>query len=121
MRSASYKRVFVAILMMTFIGQSIASTRMACQYQVPQSAFQEQMMSSVGMDHSQHAVIKSADSENSATCCTDCDCALGGCGTAALPVSLQAFDVQQSSFNIRYATTTDVQLATSLFRPPIAR
>ena len=55
MRIAKYTKIIVALLMMTFIGQTVASTAMSCLNEVPKSQLQEQVMESSAMDHTQHA------------------------------------------------------------------
>jgi len=106
--------------MMTFIGQAVASVTMSCQDMNSQPELQEQMMSSAHMDHSKNMSIASADS-SSPECNTDCDCSLGGCITAVVPVSQQVFVANLSLLTNAHVSLAEKQLANSLYRPPISR
>ncbi len=90
---ARSRNIIVALLMMAFISQTVASASMSCQNQVTQSQSQEQMMDSAGMDYSQHMGMNSSSGMDSSECCPDCDCSLGGCGTPALPATQHTFVV----------------------------
>lgn len=121
MRLAKYRNIIVALLMMTFVGQAVASASMSCQNQAAQSQSQEQMMDSVPMDHSQHTGMNSADGLDLSECCPDCDCSLGGCVTPALPVSQHTFASNLTTLASRYISPPENQLTVLLYRPPISR
>jgi len=120
MRLPSYKKIILAVLMMTFIGQAVASVTMSCQSMISQSEFEEQMMGSSHMNHLQTMSMTSADS-SSPECNTDCDCSLGGCTTAVVPVSQQVFVANLSLLTNDHVSLAEKQLANSLYRPPISR
>ncbi len=93
MRTVKYRQLIVALLMMAFIGQVVASTSMSCQSLSAPLQAQEQMMDSGMMDHSQHmgSNVLSLDGAVTADCCPDCDCSLAGCSSVALPAYQSTF------------------------------
>mgnify|MGYP001024982370 CR=1 FL=1 len=123
MRTVKYRQLIVALLMMAFIGQVVASTSMSCQSLSAPLQAQEQMMDSGMMDHSQHMGSNtfSLDGATTADCCPDCDCSLGGCSSVALPAYQSTFLSSLKSTTGHYAESANFQLAVSLFRPPITR
>ena len=123
MRKAKYRHLIVALLMMTFIGQVVASTSVSCQNLSAPLQAHEQMMDSGVMDHSQHMGLGtvSLDGMAAADCCPDCDCSLGGCSSVALPACQSTFSSSLKSLTGHYDESADFQLAVSLFRPPIFR
>lgn len=123
MRTVKYRQLIVALLMMAFIGQIVASTSMSCQSLSAPLQAQEQMMDSGMMDHSQHMGSNafSLDGAATADCCPDCDCSLGGCSSVALPACQSIFSSSLKSITGHYDESTDSQLVVSLFRPPITR
>lgn len=123
MRTVKYRQLIVALLMMAFIGQVVASTSMSCQSLSAPLQAQEQMMDSGMMDHSQHmgSNVLSLDGAVTADCCPDCDCSLGGCSSVALPAHQSTFSSSLKSIAGHYDESTDSQLVVSLFRPPITR
>ena len=120
MRLTRYRKIILAVLMMTFIGQAFASVTMSCQTMSSQPELQEQMMSSAHMNHSQNMSMASADS-SSLECNTDCDCSLSGCAAAVMPVSQQVFVANLSLLTNDHVTLAEKQLASSVYRPPISR
>ncbi len=123
MRTVKYRQLIVALLMMAFIGQVVASTSMSCQSLSAPLQAQEQMMDSGMMDHSQHmgSNVLSLDGAVTADCCPDCDCSLAGCSSVALPACQSTFFSSLNSATGHYDESTDSQLVVSLFRPPITR
>ncbi len=125
MRIAKYRHIIVLLLMMTFIGQAVASTVVSCQSQSAPLQSHEQVMVSGEMDHSQHMMSLTTSSTEEATefsCCADCDCSLGGCSTlAALLSGQQLFLSDVSSLARHYSELLDGQVTVSLFRPPISQ
>ena len=123
MRTVKYRQLIVALLMMAFIGQVVASTSMSCQSMSAPLQAQEQMMDSGMMDHSQHmgSNVLSLDGAVTADCCPDCDCSLAGCSSVALPAYQSTFFSSLNSATGHYDESTDSQLVVSLFRPPITR
>ncbi len=106
--------------MMTFIGQAVASVTMSCQSMGSQPERQEQLMDAAHMNHSQTMSMMSADT-SSPECNTDCDCSLGGCTTAVVPVAQQVFIANLLLLTNEHASLVEKQLANSLYRPPIFR
>jgi len=123
MRTAKYRHLIVALLMMTFIGQVVASTSVSCQSLSAPLQTHEQMMDSGVMDHSQHmgSNTVSFDGMAAADCCPDCDCSVGGCSSVALPAYQSTFSSSLKSQFGHYDESADLQLAVSIFRPPISR
>lgn len=123
MRTAKYRHMIVALLMMAFIGQVVASTSMSCQSMSAPLQAHELMMDSGMMDHSQHMGSNafSLDGAATADCCPDCDCSLGGCSSVALPACQSIFSSSLKSITGHYDESADFQLAVSLLRPPISR
>lgn len=123
MRTVKYRQLIVALLMMAFIGQVVASTSMSCQSLSAPLQAQEQMMDSGMMDHSQHmgSNVLSLDGAVTADCCPDCDCSLAGCSSVALPAYQSTFFSSLNSATGHYDESTVSQLVVSLFRPPITR
>lgn len=125
MRTAKYRQLIVALLMMAFIGQVVASTSMSCQSLSAPSQAHELMMDSSMMDHSQHMGSNAFSLDGAATtdCCPDCDCSLGGCSSSAAALLAQqpTFSYSLNSTTGHYDESAHFQLAVSLFRPPISR
>lgn len=123
MRTAKYRHLIVALLMMTFIGQVVASTSVSCQNLSAPLQAHELTVDSGVMDHSQHmgSGTVSLDGMAAADCCPDCDCSLGGCSSVALPAYQSTFSSSLKSLTGHYDESADFQLAVSLFRPPIFR
>ncbi len=118
MRWAKCRNIIVALLMMAFIGQAVASATMSSQSQAVQSQSQEQMQDSASMDYSQHAGMNSVDEFDLSKCCPDCACSVGGCVTAVLPASQYMFASNLASLPSAYISPAVNPLTVSLFRPP---
>jgi len=121
MRIAKYTKIIVALLMMAFIGQAVASSAMPCLNEAPQSQIQDQLMDSFVMDHSQHKNMNLDDSLDSSESCPECDCSLGGCSAAMLPVAQSTFLSDSALLAAHYLGPVKNQLTLSLYRPPISR
>ena len=124
MRTVKYRQLIVALLMMAFIGQVVASTSMSCQSMSAPLQAHELMMDSGMMDHSQHMGSNAFSLDGEATdddCCPDCDCSLSGCSSVALPAYQSIFPSSLKSITGHYDESANFQLAVSLFRPPISR
>lgn len=80
-------------------------------------------MAPAKIDQSQHAGLHSAsvDGVSTSECYLDCDCSLGGCGTAVMPVTQPSFASDLASLTSYYNELTENPLPVSLFRPPISR
>jgi|GEM_PF-680102 len=121
MRVARYRHIIVALLMVAFVGQAVASATMFCLNEVSQSQHLEQVMDSSAMDHSHHASMNFTTDLDSSECCPDCGCCLGGCSTATLPAAQQAFLSNNDLLIDHYLSPAKNQIAVSLYRPPISR
>lgn len=123
MRTAKYRHVIVALLLMMFIGQVIASTTVSCQSSSASMPVHGQMMDSGVKDHSQHmgSDVVSSDGMAAADCCPDCDCSLGGCSSVVLSVHQTTFYSSLKALTAHYDESVSSQLAVSLLRPPIVR
>jgi len=117
MRTAKYKHLALAILMMCFIGQALASTSVLCQNPSMPMQSHEQMMASDMVDHSQH--MSSLDEMVITDCCPDCDCNMASCTSVALPTNQLLTISQLQSIHGLYHESTGYQLTSSLYRPPI--
>ena len=122
MQIAKYRNIIVALLMIAFAGQLVASASISCQSQSLPPQSHEQEADSDMMDHFQHVGLNSSSTDEFAAfdCCPDCDCSLGGCVTAVLPGSQSVFAASLSSLTSYYNGLAENQLAVSLYRPPIA-
>ena len=121
MRVARYRNIIVALLMVVFVGQTVASSAISCLNEASQSQHHEQVINSSAIGHSHHASINSANDLDSFECCTDCDCCLGGCSTAMLPAVQQTFLSNGILLIDHYLSPAKNQLAVALYRPPISR
>lgn len=123
MRIARYRNLIVTLLMVIFIGQTVASTNVSCESLPSPHQSHEEMMAPAKIGQSQHAGLHSAsaDGVSASECYLDCDCSLGGCGTAVLPGTQPAFTSDLASLTSHYNELAENQLAVSLFRPPISR
>ncbi|MEH6588603.1 MAG: hypothetical protein V7746_00020 [Halioglobus sp.] len=120
---AKYSKIIAVLLMLVFTSQVVASASVSCQNQSAGSQSPAQMMDSDVMDHSQHMNMgeSSADAATVLECCPDCDCSLGGCAAAAVPVSEPTLISNLASSMSPYKELTASQLSATLFRPPISR
>ena len=136
MRIVRVTKIIVALLIMTFVGQSVASANVSCltqplqsqalQSQLLQSQFlqpksQDPMMDFALMDHAQHMDMNCSNALDSSEQCVDEGCSLGGCITAMLPASQQTFAPTFTSLISHYVLLTENQITVSLYRPPISR
>tara|TARA_B110000495_G_C22647252_1_gene383910 strand:- start:194 stop:565 length:372 start_codon:yes stop_codon:yes gene_type:complete len=123
MRIAKITKIIVALLVLSFVGQSVAAVRMSCSGQNSQNT------DAAMMNHSQHmnmmtelATDSVADTDNnSALHCNDCACGPGGCSTALLPVYQPNFESSLSLLVNFPADFAESQQANSPYRPPIFR
>jgi hypothetical protein len=124
MRTAKYRHIIVALLMMVFIGQSVAAVNISCSMMDAETPGMGQM---VGMDHSAHTMQELADSSSksdtsSVDCCGDALCSMSHCvGSSTFSVATSSqFDFYGTSvLNTRYSMSYLAPEALSLFRPPI--
>lgn len=122
MGATSYQKMIVALLLMLFIGQVVASTSAPCEsaFMNEGSHGQKQTLVSKAQGHSQHLETKQS-MEPSPSCCPECDCATGGC-FVALFSTYNAIALGQYALLASFPEDSSTsQLTTPLFRPPIAR
>ena len=136
---ARYRHFIVALLMMAFIGQVVASAGFSCKSQNTSSQFKGamagmNMSKPSAMSHFQHSGsdVDSALTDSMVTdraapldCANDCcpggNCSLGGCAVAILPESQAEFILHFTPLINHFIRVSENQLASSLYRPPIFR
>lgn len=131
---AKYRHLIVILLMMTFIGQVVASAGVSCQSQGASSQFDEgvigmNMSKSSAMSHFQHSgsdvdstvIDRAAPLDCVNDCCPGGNCSLGGCVVAILPESQAEFILHFTPLISHSIRVSENQLASSLYRPPISR
>lgn len=147
MQITRYRHFMIALCLMTFLGQTLASASLCCDKLALSSALTQQtetnhfidpsnqpsliessLMSAMAMDHRQHQQAKPSltstpvlDQELTPGCINDCDCIMGSCAAAALSRGQAELNM---NFHLPASTYTSLpqdHLITSLFRPPIAR
>ena len=111
MRIAKVTKIIVALLILTFVGQSVASVSVSCMDNMPEC--QEQIM-----DDTKCVDMNAPDSSGA---CADCVCSPASCSPALLSVFQPAFEPTSSFIVSHYAHSIENQLAVSLYRPPISR
>lgn len=149
MQITRFKKLIAVLLMMSFIGQVLASVSIPCAGESSEMQGHQQMMNAAMMSHTQQATIEtshtshadnmstddnnfSTSNKNSAVdktamdktamdCCPDCDCVYGGSFAALMPSFESAVASHYSTPIERYTGSVKQQLITSLFRPPITR
>lgn len=123
MRIAKITKIIVTLLVLSFVGQTVAAVRMTCSDQNSKNS------DAAMMEHAQHMnmmVELAADSvgdtdNNFALHCNDCACGPGGCSTALLPVYQPNFEPSLALLVNFPADFAESQQANSLYRPPIFR
>jgi hypothetical protein len=114
--------LMVMLLLLAFVGQTMASTVMPYQM-TTQSQSNHQMMS--GMDHSAHTMDHDANMvdtlQTSMDCCDqDCSCVMGSCTSVTLTAAPFAIEAKITTQKIvQYLHHLLAQSPTSLYRPPI--
>jgi len=121
MRRINLIKSLVAVLLLSFVGQTFASATMQCQLGEMASLEHQQMMSSDGMAHSQHVQALMSNDATASEHCLNCDCATGNCVSAVLPMSHILFTQAPDALYLNYFELMINQLAISLYRPPIFR
>lgn len=110
-------KIIVALLVLTFVGQTVASVHMTCS----DPASSPQSSNTSVMDHSQHMNMAADSDLDSSEHCSVCVCGPGGCSTALLPAYQSPFVA-----SIRLAVNlpayfAESQPASSLYHPPLFR
>jgi hypothetical protein len=120
---SKYRQLFVALFLLMYVGQGFATAHMTCQNMAATKLLMEQAAKPDACpDHAKQVENDASASSNSSDCCPHCDCILGGCPTAALPVfPPSSFDLRSSLSVDGFTESTLSQFTLSLFRPPIAR
>lgn len=110
-------KFIVALLVLTFVGQAVASVRMTCSDPTSSAQYSDMAM----MDHSQHMNMAADSDLDSSEHCSVCVCGPGGCSTALLPVYQSPFVASiKLSVNLP-AYFAESQPASSLYHPPLFR
>ena len=131
---ARYRHFIVILLMMTFIGQVVASAGVSCQSQGILSQFEGEMMgmsmsNSSVMSHFQHPgsdvgaalTDRAVPLDCGEDCCAGGSCSMGGCVSAILPESLSEFILHFPPLISHSIRLSENQLVSALYRPPISR
>jgi len=110
--------LIVILVLLTFIGQAIASTAVPCHQMNAMDMSSQQMAM---MDHSMASDNQANEGMIKADCCQqDCNCPLGISASATLSTSLTIEYLAFSSQKIaQYSNLLSSQSLTSLYRPPI--
>jgi len=121
MLKAKIRSVFVAILLLTYVGQGLAAASSPCKSMAPQPAQLDQMETTGDCaGHSESAPNDSANSTDPSDGCPHCDCYLGGCSAIPLALASQAVSPTRLSVLVDgYLASTSSHPNPSLFRPPI--
>ena len=121
MLKGKIRSVFVAILLLTYVGQGLAAASLTCKSMAPQPTQLDQAESTGGCaGHSEPTADDSASSANPSDGCPHCDCYLGGCSASPLAVASQAVSQTRLSVLVDgYLASTSNHQNPSLFRPPI--
>jgi hypothetical protein len=121
MLKGKYKTFLVVVLLLTYVGQSLAAANITCKNMASKLAhFEQSEKSGACAAHSKYLSNDTGKRTNSSDCCPHCDCYLGGCSNTALPVTPQTVAHIRSPILVDgYAAATSNPFALSLFRPPI--
>ncbi len=112
------RSVFVAILLLAYVGQGLAAASSPCKSMAPQLDQAESTGGCAG--HSEPTSDDSANSTNPSDGCPHCDCYQGGCSAIPLAVASQAVSQTRLSVLVDgYLASTSSHQNPSLFRPPI--
>ncbi|MDF1690238.1 MULTISPECIES: hypothetical protein [Cycloclasticus] len=123
------KVIALILLLLVFVGQSMASAVMPYQKEMNNANNQSHHMTMDGEDDSTHLMhdMDNADlaSEPNSSGCAEssCYCAMGGCSSAMLPTTVHDTAILLGSFqkNSQPPSLAISQIPTSLYRPPISR
>lgn len=130
MLKTGYKNFIIALLLLAFTSQTLATAAMTCQLEKATAAVAMDMSSydHMNMDHTDHASMDHSQHANSLTdthqksdCCkTMGHCVFGGCSLAAASNSIDFLLTElDSAAEDFYSDVVPTPLASSLYRPPI--
>ena len=111
MRIAQLTKIIITLLVLTFVGQTIASVSAPCMDNMPDG--QQQMQG--------NTQCMDMDAPESSEFCADCACSLGSCSTALMPTLQTVFEPASTSLLRGYTDSIENRLISSLYRPPISR
>ncbi len=123
------KKIIIALLLLAFTSQTLATAAMTCQLEKATQATAAAMDMSnehhmdhadhASMDHSQHQSALT-DNHNSDCCKTMGHCLLGGCSLATATTSIDFLFTQlDSATEDFYSDVVPTPLTSPLYRPPI--
>ncbi len=122
MLKGKFRNIFVALLLLTYVGQGLVAASMPCNSMVMKAVQFEQATTASGCaGHSEPPSIDSGKSTNGPDGCPHCNCYLGGCSAIALATVSQT--VAQARLSVLvdgHVTSASIHFPVSLFRPPIA-
>lgn len=124
MPMTNLKRLMLSLLLLTFIGQGVASTLNHClsAQQTSGPDMHGQMSDMTDSDHAQHMPDLSDMNMDMQNCeMQSCECELGGCSFATLPTSDTPVALISHSMDNHFQNSYTGQPLNSLFRPPITR
>ena len=107
----NYKSLLIPVLLLIFVGQSIAASATPCQMDMTPT------MDSIdkGIDHSNHNIAPDATD-----CGLDCDCPMASCVSVVITSIDNLVVTQQPSKKfLLLSSQQTTQSLTSLYRPPI--
>lgn len=111
MQIARVTKIIVAVLVLTFVGQSIASTGVSCM---------DGMLDCQKMMKDSTKCMDMTASESS-NACADCTCSPISCGAVLLSTFQVTFEPALTVLPRQYTRSIENRLLTSLYRPPITR
>ena len=119
---AKYQKTLIALLMLVFGGQVLASANFSCHNETSSPKTTEHAMDSYMADHSQHLTMdSSADGVTSLDCCSDCDYTVDGCSNCAiLPATQNLFSFNVVIPTVRDNESVEGKLPLIFVHPPIS-
>lgn len=126
MKKNKVQLYIIALMLMTFIGQALASTSISCTHEMPMdhsTMFHDNMISDVN-----HADMMLENNENYHNqqalmdCCQEqCKCPLNGCLSLYIPSDTQFnAEIIAEQKIVLQPVLHKLQIHTSLYRPPIS-
>ena len=121
MLKGKFRNTFVALLLLTYVGQGLVAASMPCNSMVMKAVQFDQVTTAGGCaGHSAPSSIDSVTSTNAPDGCLHCNCYLGGCTAIALAAVSQT--VAQARLSVLvdgHVTSASIHFPVALFRPPI--
>jgi hypothetical protein len=107
------KSLLIPVLLLIFLGQSLAASAVPCQMDMTTLNVTQQM--GEGIDHSSHNMAP-----DSSDCGLDCNCPMASCVSVVMTsIDSLVLAQQPSKKFLLLASQQTTQSLTSLYRPPI--